>query len=241
MRCCFGVHAGPGAFYRLMPHNAIAALFDGAFLYAILAIAMGVRAFWREAEAAYPLEVDDNSIWQAIRDAASLRYLDGGRAGCVHDDEQPDDDRRLYHHFAFYGFGLSLAATCVVTLYHYLLGREAPYPWYDLPVLLGTVGGFGLVIGPVGLLMARWRRRSELRDLGQSGMDNAFTVMLLLTSLTGLDLLVLRSTPAMSVLLALHLGVVFALFLTMPYGRFVHGAYRFAALVLYARELKQVG
>ena len=32
-----GVHTGPGAFYKLMPHNAMAALFGAAFLYAILA------------------------------------------------------------------------------------------------------------------------------------------------------------------------------------------------------------
>ena len=32
------------------------------------------------------------------------------------------------------------------------------------------------------------------------------------------------------------LGAVFALFVTMPYGQFVHGLYRFAALVRYAAE-----
>ena len=44
----FGVHTGPGAFYRLMPHNAMAAMFGAAFLYAIVAMAMGLRAFWRD-------------------------------------------------------------------------------------------------------------------------------------------------------------------------------------------------
>ncbi len=44
----FGTHTGPGAFYKLMPHNAMAALFGAVFLYAIVALAMGVRAFWRD-------------------------------------------------------------------------------------------------------------------------------------------------------------------------------------------------
>jgi citrate/tricarballylate utilization protein len=44
----------------------------------------------------------------------------------------------------------------------------------------------------------------------------------------------------MGPLLALHLGVVFALFITMPYGKFVHGLYRFVALVRYARERRMV-
>src|ERR1700743_267873 len=42
----YGVHTAPGAFYKLMPHNAMAALFGAAFLYAILALVMSVRAFW---------------------------------------------------------------------------------------------------------------------------------------------------------------------------------------------------
>jgi citrate/tricarballylate utilization protein len=42
-------------------------------------------------------------------------------------------------------------------------------------------------------------------------------------------------------LLALHLGVVFALFITLPYGKFVHGLYRYAALVRYARERRTMG
>ena len=53
---------------------------------------------------------------------------------------------------------------------------------------------------------------------------------------TGLLLLGLRATAAMGVLLDVHLATVAVLFVTMPYGKFVHGIYRFAALVRYARE-----
>jgi citrate/tricarballylate utilization protein len=67
-------------------------------------------------------------------------------------------------------------------------------------------------------------------------METAFIAMLFLTSLTGIALLLFRSTAAMGPLLALHLGVVFGLFITLPYGKFVHGLYRYAALVRYAGE-----
>jgi citrate/tricarballylate utilization protein len=232
----FGVHVGPGAFYRLMPHDAMAMLFGAVFLYALVAIGFGVRAFWRDIGAPAGTGGDPRSILQAVGDVGRLRYLDGGGGGCMNEDERPSDRRRLYHHLAFYGFLLCFAATSVATVYHYLLGRVAPYPWWDLPVVLGTLGGLGLVIGPIGLLGAKWRRDPMMLDRTRYGMDVAFTLMLLLTSATGLALLVLRATPAMGLLLALHLGVVFALFLTLPYSDFVHGIYRYLALVRYARE-----
>jgi citrate/tricarballylate utilization protein len=236
-----GIHTGPGAFYALMPHNAMALLFGAAFLYAIVALVMGVRAFWRDIGEPVGMRVDPGSLWQAIRDASELRYLDGGGVGCFNDDDKPTDRRKFFHHLTFYGFLLCFAATCVATLYHYLLAREAPYAWWDLPVVLGTLGGIGLLIGPLGLLAAKWTRDPVLTDQSRSGMDLAFILMLFLTSLTGLALLLLRETAAMGPLLALHLGVVFALFITMPYGKFVHGVYRFVALVRYARERKMMG
>jgi len=70
-------------------------------------------------------------------------------------------------------------------------------------------------------------------------MDVAFLVLLFLVSASGLLLLGLRETAAMGVLLAIHLGTVMALFVTLPYGKFVHAIYRFAALVRYHLERKR--
>ena len=93
--------------------------------------------------------------------------------------------------------------------------------------------------------MAQHRRDPELVDPKQTGMDVGFLVLLFLISLTGLALLFLRETRAMGVLLAVHLGVVLALFLTLPYGKFVHALYRFAALVRFhierRRPLPEIG
>jgi citrate/tricarballylate utilization protein len=175
-----------------------------------------------------------------MKDASRLRYLDGGGVGCFDGEDNPTRRRRIFHHLTFYGFLSCFAATCVATLYHYLLAREAPYPWWDLPVVLGTLGGIGLLIGPTGLLILHARRDQVLIDQGSAGMDTAFMMMLFLTSLTGLALLVGRDTATMGPLLALHLGVVFALFVTLPYGKFVHGLYRFVALVRYARERQEM-
>ena len=107
----FGIHTGPGAFYALMPHNAMAALFGAAFLYAIVALAMGVRAFWRDIGEPIGMRVEPRSLWQAMKDATQLRYLDGGGVGCVNEDERPSDRRKIYHHLTFYGFLLCFAAT----------------------------------------------------------------------------------------------------------------------------------
>jgi citrate/tricarballylate utilization protein len=85
-------------------------------------------------------------------------------------------------------------------------------------------------------LWLKRKRNPITSDPEQSGLDAGFLVLLFLTSLTGLLLLALRETSAMGVTLAMHLGLVLGLFVTMPYGKFVHGIYRFVALLRNAME-----
>jgi citrate/tricarballylate utilization protein len=225
-----------GRFYRLMPHGVMASLFGAVGIFACVALVMGFRNFWKDIAAAGVSVRDKISVWQAVKDAGSLRYLDGGGVGCYNDDDKPSDYRRLYHHLTFYGFLLCFAATNAGSFYHYVLGMEAPYPWYQAPKLFGVTGGVALMIGSAGLLVAKLRRQPGLVDAASFGMDMAFIVMMFLSATTGLALMLLRQTPAMAIVLAVHLGVVFSLFLTMPYGKFVHGLYRFGALVRFAME-----
>ncbi|MCI1014269.1 tricarballylate utilization 4Fe-4S protein TcuB [Herbaspirillum sp. C7C2] len=229
-----------GNFYAVFPHGQLARMFGAVFALAVLALGMGVRRFWRDITDGTAGAPGSAAAAEATRDVLALRYLDGGHAeGCNESDDGYTLIRRRFHHFTFYGFMLCLAATSVATLYHYLLGLEAPYPVLSLPVLLGTAGGIGLLVGPAGLLWLNLRRHPEQGDRRQRPMDRGFIVLLLLVSATGLALLAWRDSAAMAALLALHLGCVMALFLTLPYGKFAHGIYRSAALLKSAIEKRQ--
>ena len=144
--------------------------------------------------------------------------------------------RRYFHHAMFYGFMLCLASTSIAALYHHFLHLPAPYPFWSWPVILGSLGGVALLTGTGGLLYLKGKMDNQPAAPRAFGMDMAFLVLLFLTSLTGMLLLILRETPLMGILLAVHIGVVLSLFIMLPYSKFIHAVYRYAALVRYAIE-----
>ncbi len=225
-----------GDVYRFMPHPVMAGLFGAVFVLVALALAMGFIRFWRDMGESLAAFTRPDALRRALGDVLTLEYLDGKGAGCTYPDERRSQARRWFHHLTFYGFALCFAATVAGATYHYALGSQAPYAYSSLPVVLGTLGGIALLIGPAGLLWLKLRSDPETGDARQLGMDAAFIVLLFSASLTGLALLALRDTAVCGLLLVIHLGVVMALFLTLPYGKFVHGIYRAAALVRYALE-----
>jgi citrate/tricarballylate utilization protein len=209
-----------GNFYAIFPHNFLALVFGAVFLFVMFALAMGVRRFWRDVSPANDPGnapampgVRGPASAEAAHDLLRLKYLGDGE-GCNNEDDRFTLWRRRMHHFTFYGFMLCFASTCVATLYHYLFDLHAPYALTSLPVLLGTAGGIGLVVGPIGLLWLNLRRNAAHGDVAQRPMDRGFIALLL----------------------AVHLGVVMALFLTLPYGKFAHGIFRSAALLKFAIE-----
>jgi citrate/tricarballylate utilization protein len=183
------------------------------------------------------------ALSDAFRATATLRNLGGDNSGkgggCPGADDRSSLARRHYHHLTFYGFMLCFASTSTGTLYHYVLGREAPYGYLELPVILGTVGGVMLCVGTAGLWREKRRMEPAVRSLARLGMDYAFIWLLFWVSATGLILLAVRETGYMGLALAVHLGVVYAFFLVLPFSKFVHAIYRFAALLADAGEARR--
>jgi citrate/tricarballylate utilization protein len=226
-----------GNFYAIFPHNALALVFGIVFLGAIVAMVISSIKFWQTI-ASDPATLLAGS--DALHDALTLKNLGGGhQAGCNEADDAFSLLRKRFHHLTFYGFMLCFASTSVATLYHYLFEWQAPYGYTSLPVVLGTLGGIGLVIGPVGLLYLNMKRHPLHGDKNQKPMDIGFITSLLSISITGLALLAWRETSYMGILLALHLGFVMGFFLMMPYGKFAHGIYRSLALLQNAIEVRQ--
>ena len=255
-----------GNFYAIFPHNLLVLIFGSIFGFAGVALFLGVQRFWKEqkqpeshinnAQVATkniatsqlkkilpPLDTNAKAdttpaaLNEAVLAALSLQYLGGGHGeGCHNEDDAWTHWRRRFHHFTFYGFMLCFASTSVATLYHYFFALKAPYALMSLPVILGTLGGIGLLIGPGGLFWLKLKRHPQHGDAAQNPMDYGFIALLFFTSLTGLALMIWRDTSALAALLAIHLGFVMALFLTIPYGKMAHGFYRCAALLKFAIE-----
>ncbi|MGH7043258.1 MAG: tricarballylate utilization 4Fe-4S protein TcuB [Acetobacteraceae bacterium] len=224
----------PGAFYQVIPLWMMQAVGLVTFLFSLLAMAIGGLRFWRDAGGRGKITL--GAMTAALHDVATLRNLGGGGGGCNDNSERFSMRRRRLHHAMMYGFLLCFAATCVGFFYDTFLGWAAPYPFFSLPVLLGTVGGIGLLTGTGGLFALKLvdDPMPAARDL--LGADVALLGLLFFAALTGLALLALRGTGGMGILLAVHLGLILALFVTLPYSKMVHGVYRGLALLRSAIE-----
>jgi citrate/tricarballylate utilization protein len=237
----FGTPPEGASFYRVIPYLAMvlpALALSGLWIGALF---IAGRRFWRETRPAAGDVVDTGALLRATRDAAGLEYLKGGGDGCAYPDERPSNLRRWSHHLLVAGVLLDLASTTLAAVYHNFLGRDAPYPYLSAPVVLGTVGGILILAGGLGLLWLKQHSDKEAANAEMLNLDVIFLVLLLLTSASGLLLLVLRETAAQGTLLVLHLGIVAALYLALPYGKFAHVVHRYLALVRYRVEQARAG
>lgn len=218
-----------GNFYNVLPHGPMATIFSSAAIAVLTAWILTAIGYWRALSLPSPLELHKGSFHQAFINAATLKYLDGGHGdGCYQTGERPSAWRRRWHHLTVTGFGLCFLATCTGTFYHYLLALPAPYGFVSLPKLFGMTGGVLLGIGTAGLLLQRLKMEPAIR-VADAGSGVSLTSLLLLTSLTGLALPFIETGKGL--LLAVHLGLVLALFINFACGHFIHWLFRLLTLL----------
>ncbi len=232
----FAIHSGAGAFYEVVPY---AAMVVGGLVLSFYVIAVWLRGgarFWSETRSAVQRPGGFKALAAAVGAAMGLRYLNGGGPGCFYPDERPSSVRRIYHSLTFWGLLFDFASTTLAFLYQDFFHRLPPYEITSAPVIVGVLGGVGLIIGTGGLIWFKVQSDPEPAGTGAPGMDYVFLITLFLTAVTGMLTLVLRSTATMGTILVLHLACIAALFLTAPYGKFVHAVYRTLALIRYEVE-----
>jgi citrate/tricarballylate utilization protein len=235
----FSVHLGPGAFYEVVPYLAMVASALTLFFYGIAVWLRGGARFWSETGNALKESGSLKTFAAAVGAALGLRYLKGGGPGCFYPDERPSSIRRAYHSLTFWGLTSDFVSTSLAFVYQDIFHRLPPYALTSAPVIFGSIGGVALIIGTGGLIYYKLRSDREPATAAASGMDYVFLGTLGLTALTGMLTLILRATAAMGSILVLHFACIAALFVSAPYGKFVHAVYRTLALIRYEIEQEQ--
>jgi citrate/tricarballylate utilization protein len=231
-----GTQVGEGAFYRVVPHLAMTIPALAISAYVVIVMLVGGYRFWRETGGTLRELLDLRSLWSATVDAFELHYLRGGGDGCYYPGDRPSKARVVLHSLVFYGFIAAFGSTTIAYFYEAFLGMLPPYAYLSVPVVLGVLGGVAMVIGCTGLMMLKLRSDPTPAVTVMRSMDFAFLVILDLASITGLLVVALRDGAAMGLLLALHLGVLGGLYVTLPYSKFAHVVYRYAAIIKHRLE-----
>ncbi|NND20651.1 MAG: tricarballylate utilization 4Fe-4S protein TcuB [Silicimonas sp.] len=225
-------------FHAFMSHTLMVAIFTPAFLLPLLAIAVSLRAYWKNVGGG---SLTAGDILWACKSAGRMKNLEGGHGdGCNFEEEDRfSQARRHFHQATLYGFLLCFASTASGTILHYGFGLEAPYGLFSLPKLLGIPGGILLCIGTAGLARLKIKADPELGAPASWGGDMAFVLLLFFVGLSGLVLYAATGTSVVSFFLPIHLGAVLTFFLLTPYSKMAHGFYRMTALVKEAQQLRQ--
>jgi len=241
--------APAGSPYRIVAYPALLIAFGLPAAWSVVVMAWSAARYWQATNGrGWGGLASPAALARALRQAATLRNLRGGGAGCSYPGDSPSGARRRLHHLVAWGFAACAASTVAAAISQDFAGQPPPYPLLSAPAAFGVAGGAGLVIGCAGLLVLRGL--AAFRETGGSDAPAredpalarrgyALLAALLVLAVSGLLTLGVRDTAAFKPVLFVHLVAVAACFAIAPYTKFTHVVYRFLALVRHNSEQPQ--
>jgi len=218
----------------MLPHWLINSFFGLFGLLVVAVMVAGVGRMWRamtaadRAEAISPRTAGlSSSILSVVKEVFTHEKF----VSCT------KSYSRLYSHLAvFFGFvSLCLVTMWVITArYNPLIGGDFAYPmsFWDPWKILANLGGTAIAAGCLWMMFERIRDKKRYGS--GSYADWLLLVTLLLVVLSGFAseaLHYVRLEPHRHIVYFLHLVLVFALLVYLPYSKLAHVVYRTTALV----------
>jgi quinone-modifying oxidoreductase subunit QmoC len=217
---------GEVIYEHFLPHLPLQAFFGGFAVLAMVICIVGGRRFWQDMNKQLPPGHKTNPIGPSVIGAVKDIFTHIKFRDCTR-----SRSRYFSHLLTFYGFaGLFITTVAVVIsayIFHYY-----PLPlWHPLKIF----GNFSTVLMVVGVSWIMLDRANQRQGYEKStNRDWTFVGILGTVAFTGILTEVLRYAnvpPVAYPVYFIHLVVVFALLIYLPYSRFAHMIYRTVALV----------
>lgn len=219
-----------GSPYAVLPYLLLLAVVLAPFLWAGAVLTGAVVRYWRDTHGALRDLLNAGAWRRALAQGVNLRHMSGGGEQCSYPEGEPSNARKRFHLALTYGFALCVVSTTAAGIMQDVLGMQPPYPLLSVPVVTGTLGGLGMLIGCAGLVVLKRRSDPEQGTDTMRAADYGLLWALLVLSVTGLLTLALRATPAFAPVLVVHLASIVVSFAIAPYTKFVHWIYRLLAI-----------
>ena len=222
------------SFSPWLPHWLLNSFFGFFSVLSAIALGAGVSRFWRRLRAADLGRrggAPPKAVGAAIVSAVKKILLHETFTQCT-----TSTARSVSHVFVFFGF----LALCLVTFW-VVTGRHNPlvhldfvYPFgfFSPWKILANLGGAVLLFGCVWMVWERLERREKAGS--STYFDWTFLLALSLVVFSGFvaeGMHYLRLVPHRHVAYFVHLVLVFALLIYLPYSKFAHLLYRTTAMV----------